>query len=258
MSLLRLQEELAAILMEPHARKAFASDPRKTLSARGLSGRDLDLLAALDADDMAYFAERRNIDRLQALRADAPRSVPMLESLPGRVKPYFRACPFALEDPLAETDRFAQWCKAAAIDGGAPTLLADLAAFDATALRLSGRAPLTDRASTRPCTSKNVELLRLSNILPPFLRSGDPSDAVAGRSVLALQRTHDDVLWHELDQLDLELLRLANGRRSEAQWITVASSAAKATKAETLHAAARLLEKGLVVQTAATPAKRTG
>lgn len=257
MSLLKIQEELAAILMEPQARKAFASDPRKALAARGLSGRDLDILASLDANDMAYFAERRNIDRLQALRADAPRSVPFLESLPGRAKPYFRAFPFSLEDPQAETDRFAQWCKGAAIDGGAPTLLADLAAFDATALRLTGQPPLKDRASTRPCASKNVVLLQLSNVLPPVLRSGDPSDAVSGRSVLALQRTHDDVLWHELDQLDFELVRLANGRRAEAQWITVASSVAKETKAETMHAAQHLLQKGLVVQAKPAKAKKS-
>jgi hypothetical protein len=247
MALLRMQQALAAILLEPQARKAFADDPRAALEAQGVAGRDLALLATLDADDLAYFAERRNIDRLQALRADAPRAMRLLETLPGRAKPYLRAFPYSLEDPLAETDRLARWIRSAAADGSAPAALADLAAFDAAALRLAALAPSKGRASRRPSRAPGLVLLRQETDIRPFLRGDRPARAAPRRaSLLALQRTEDDVLWHALDALDHELLRRADGRRLERTWLRQAAAAAKASLEQAREAAAALRREGLL------------
>lgn len=246
MGLLRIQQELAAILMEPPARAAFAKDPRGSLRARGLRGRDLDLLAGLIADDLAYFAERRNIDRLQALRADAPRAMRVLEVLPGRARPYFRACPYSLEDPVAETRRLAAWCKAAARQGEAPGLLADLAAFDSAALRLAGTRPPASRASKLPRRAPGVVLLTLSSSIAPVLRGGDPAAARPGPSFMALHRTEDDVLWYALDALDHRLLRSARGQVAEGAWLKAAAAATGRSVAAARRAQAELARKGLL------------
>jgi hypothetical protein len=247
MALLRVQEALAAILMEPESRRAFAHDPRTALEAQGLAGRDLELLATLDADDLAYFAERRNIDRLQALRADAPRAMRLLETLPGRAKPYLRAFPYSLEDPLAETDRLARWSRAAATEGSVPAALADLAAFDAAALRLGALAPPKAKPSRRPSRASGVLLLRQETDIRRLLAGDAPAHTAPRRpSFLALQRTEDDVLWHALDALEHELLRLADGRKLEPTWLRQAAAAAQATVEESRKAAADLRKEGLL------------
>ena len=246
MTLQRIQEELAAILMEPAARKAFAQDPRGSLKARGVKGRDLDLLAGLVADDLAYFAERRNIDRLQALRADAPRSTALLEAAHGRLNAYFRAFPYSLEDPLDETNRFARWCMGAAAEGTVPPVLPDLAAFDAAVLRLVRSKAKATKASDRPRRAPGVRILRLGHAIGPALRSGDAAQAKPGPASIALHRTEDDVRWYGLTPLDEALLRTADGTRTPTAWLKMAATSAGTTVAKARKAARELVDDGLL------------
>jgi hypothetical protein len=249
MPLLKVQEELAAILMEPAARKAFRADPEGSLRSRGVRGRDLDLLAGLDADDLAYFAERRNIDRHQALRADAPRSVELLQSAHGRLNAYFRAHPYSLEDPKLETDRFARWCRDAARDGTVPAVLPDLARFEAAVLRLLGTKARTATPSARPRRAPGVRLLRLGHRLGPLLRSGKAKDAEAGPATMALRRTPGDVRWNGLTELEAALLRAADGKHTEAAWLKAAAAATKSSLAQAQSAARDLRSEGLLAPT---------
>lgn len=251
--LLRIQQELAAILMEPNARKAYAQDPRGSLMARGVKGRDLELLSKLVPDDLAYFAERRNIDRLQALRADAPRATRLVETAHGRLNAYFRAFPYSLEDPLAETDRFARWCKAVAREGTFPAVLPDLAAFDAAVLRLMGAKARAAQPSRRPRRAPGVKVLRLGHLISPALRTGDAKQAKPGPAAMALHRTADDVRWYGLTALDSALLRAADGKVSEAAWLKAAAATTGSTVAAARKAARALVGDGLLAP-AASPA----
>lgn len=244
MGLLRIQEELAAILMEPQARKAFAKDPGALLAARGVRGRDRALLISLVPDDLAYFAERRNIDRLHALRADAPRATRLLESAHGRLNAYFRAFPYSLEDPVLETVRFARWARGAAGAGDVPALLPDLALFEATVLRLLRSKGRTAQPSRRPRRAPGVRVLRLGHALGPALRSGDAGKARAGLAAMALRRTADEVLWQGLSPLEAELLRTADGRRPEAPWLKAAAKACRASPGAVRKAARGLVADG--------------
>ena len=218
MGLLRIQEELACILLEPATRKAFRDDPASLLRSRGVGGRDLALLARLVPEDLAYFAERRNVDRHHALRADAPRSVALLESSHGRLSAYFRVHPFSLEDPRRETERFARWCSQAARDGLVPPVLPDLARFEAVVLRLLGAAtPRQPVTVTRPTRARGLRMLRLGHRLGPALRAGRPEAAEPGPAWMALRRTPDDVRWNGLTAAEAWLLRAADGRRTMTQ-----------------------------------------
>lgn len=259
MGLLRIQRELAAILMDPQARKAFAKGPEGHLAARGVTGRDRTLLAGLVPDDLAYFAERRNIDRLHALRADAPRATHLLESARGRLNAdgeptaassrqtplglsaYFRAFPYSLEDPVRETARFARWARGAAKAGEVPALLPDLALFEATALRLLRSRARASKPSRRPRRAPGVRVLRLGHALGPALRSGDAQKAGPGPAAMALRRTADDVLWQGLSPIEAGLISTADGRTAEDPWLRQAARAAG-----TDMAAARKASQGLV------------
>jgi hypothetical protein len=242
--LLRIQQELAAILLEPEARKAFAKDPRGALKARGVKGRDLKLLAGLDPDDLAYFAQRREVDRAHALRADAPRAAALLETM--GLKAYFRAHPYALEDPRAETDRFARWCRTAAREGMAPPVAADLAVFDAAVLRMLADPARATRPSKWPRRAPGVRLLRLGHTIGPALRSGDHHDAKPGDATVALRRTPDDVYWQGLTPLEEALLRSADGKATEAAWLKGAATASQASVAAARKAARGLVRDGLL------------
>ncbi|MHB1261623.1 MAG: hypothetical protein ACYC2H_07885 [Thermoplasmatota archaeon] len=269
MGLLRIQQELAAILMEPQARKAFAKDPHALLAARGIKGRDRTLLASLVPDDLAYFAERRNIDRLHALRADAPRATRLLESAHGRLNAdgeltaassrqtplglsaYFRAYPYSLEDPVAETARFARWARGAARAGDVPALLPDLALFEATALRLLKAKAKAPRPSPRPRRAPGVRVLRMGHALGPALGSGDAAKAGPGPAAMALRRTGDDVLWQGLSPLEAELLRTADGKRPEPSWVKTAAKACGASLPAVRKAARGLVADGYLAPLAA-------
>lgn len=246
MGLLRIQQELAAILLEPEAGKAFAKDPAGALKARGVKGRDLKLLAGLDPDDLAYFAQRRAVDRAHALRADAPRATHLLETV--GLNAYFRAHPYSLEDPRAETDRFAGWCKAAtaARDGRVPPVLADLAAFDAAVLRMLGEPARATRPSKWPRRAPGVRLLRVGRAIGPALRTGDHRKARPGAATVALRRTPGDVYWQGLTPLEEALLRSAGGKATEAAWLKAAASAGGSSLAAARKAARGLVRAGLL------------
>jgi hypothetical protein len=250
MGLLKVQQELAAILMEPAARKAFRDDPAGSLRARGVRGRDLQLLAGLVPDDLAYFAERRNIDRLQALRADAPRSTRLFEDAHGRLNAYFRAHPYSLEDPRKETERFARWCRqAVAREGSLPAVLPDLAAYEAAVLRLLVAKPKAATANRRPRRAPGVKLLRLRHRIGPALRADDPRKAEpagAAGAWMALHRTADDVCWFGLSAVEAALLRSASGNASEAAWLKAAAAAAGTTPVQARKAARELAADGLL------------
>jgi hypothetical protein len=253
--LLKIQQELAAILLEPAARKAFAEEPRGYLRKRGVKGRDVELLASLVPDDLAYFAERRNIDRHHALRADAPRSVRLLESAHGRPNSYFRAFPYSLEDPRDETDRFARWCKAAAHDGILPAVLPDVAAFEAAGLRMIAQPFRPAKPSAKPKRAPGVKVLRLRHRIGPVLRTGNAAAANPGPTVMALVRSADDVHWFVLPPLQAMLLLSADGRRTPATWLKAAAVATSATVAQARKAAAALARDGLL---APAPGRRHG
>ena len=250
MGLLKVQQELAAILMEPAARKAFRDDPEGSLRARGVRGRDLRLLAGLVPDDLAYFAERRNIDRLQALRADAPRSTRLFEEAHGRLNAYFRAHPYSLEDPRDETDRFAKWCRQVVDrEGTLPAMLPDLAAYEAAVLRLLIAKPRAAAPSRRPKRAPGVKLLHLRHRLGPGLRADDPRKAEPaghGGAWMALHRTADDVRWFGLSGLDAALLRSASGKATETAWLTAAAKNVGSTARAARRAADELRADGLL------------
>lgn len=246
MGLLEVQQALAAVLMQPAERKAFAQNPRATLRHMGLKGRDLDLVAGLDADDLAYFATRRNIDRHHALRADAPLSVRLLEDTRGRVQAYFRAFPFSLEDPVKETARFAKWARQAAKDGSAPALLPDLAAYEAAVLRLVGTAYKPPRPSRNPKRAGGQSYLLAEHLLHQALRSKGTPKARPGTAFVVVKRLPDDVRWHVITDLEAALLDGADGKLPEARWLAKAAKSAGATLAQARKAATGLWNDGLL------------
>lgn len=246
MGLLAQQEALAVVLMDPARRKAFAADPKATLRALGLAGQDLALLATLDAGDLAYFATRRNVDRHQALRADAPLTVRLLEATRGRVQAYFRAHPFSLEDPRAEVLRFARWCVAAAKDGTVPALAPDLARYEAAVLKLSKQDARPLRASAKPRRAPQQVRFTAAHRLAEALRSDGVPKARAGVAHVVVQRVPADVRWHIVSPLEAELIEAADGKRSEATWLKAAAKAAGATLAQARSSAAGLRGDGLI------------
>ncbi len=250
MSLLDVQAALATILMEGPRRKAFADDPRATLKALGLKGRDLDLLAAVDANDLAYFATRRNIDRHQALKADAPMTVALLEATRGRLQAYFRAHPFSLEDPRRETERFAKWCAKAAQDGTVPALAPDLARYEAAVLRLLGRKGRMAKPSARPCRTPDQVRFVAAHRLHDALRGDGVPKAKAGKTFVVVRRVPGDVQWHVITRVEAVLVELADGKRTEAAWLRAAATRAGATVARAKAAAAGLRKDGLIAPAA--------
>lgn len=246
MGLLEVQQALAAVLMQPAERKAFAQAPRDTLRKMGLKGRDLDLVAGLDADDLAYFATRRNIDRHHALRADAPLSVRLLEDTRGRVQAYFRAHPFSLEDPVQETARFARWARQAAKDGTAPALLPDLAAYEAAALKLMGTACKPTRPSRNPKRAGGQTYLMVAHLLHEALRAKGTPKARPGTAFVVIKRLPDDIRWHVVTDLEAALLDGADGKTPEKAWLANAAKSTTSTLTQAKQAAAGLWKDGLL------------
>jgi hypothetical protein len=241
MSLLQLQQELARLLMEPEARQSFARSPKAHLTQRGVKGSNFDLLASLVPDEIAYFAQRRNVDRHQALRADAPRAVAQLEAEHGRLNLYFREHPYALEDPLAETAVFARWTRRHARQGTVSHAVADLAAFEAAVLALYRKTYRPTPATTKPRRATGARLLRLQTNLAIQLRRTKGVTAM-GPNWMALLRVEDDVRWFALSDVETHLLRRATGQRTWQQWLQSSPYPIRATT----QAARELIRDGLL------------
>lgn len=246
MPLQAMQEALALVLMDGTARQAFAKDPTGTLRRLGLKGNDVTLLSTVDANDLAYFATRRNIDRHQALRADAPLTMRLLEGTRGRVQAYFRAYPFSLEDPQKETARFAEWCKQAAKDGTVPALAPDLARYDAGVLRLLTRPYREAKPSARPKRVAGLIRFQAAHRLQDALRSDGVPKARPGPVHVILQRTPDDIRWNIVTPLEATLVALADGKRTEAQWLREAQQRHGGTRTAITKVAAQLRRDGLI------------
>ena len=248
MGLAALQEQLAALLMEAPQRAAFAADAPAFLRSQGLRGRDARLLASLDADDLAYFASRRHIDRQVALRAELPRSCRLLEA-EGRLLWYLRDCPYAREGAVAEARQFAAWARRAARAGQVTALLPDLAAFEVEVLRLGlAAAPAAGGAGLRPAAypmrAPRTAILHLRH--PVQGARGQAVPAVAPEETfLGLVRT-DGVVWHRFERVDFELLRSARGRMPESAWLAAAARAAAVPVAEARESARQLRAVGLL------------
>jgi len=236
MDLKRLQEQVAALLMEEPARRSFARDPKAHVRRTGLKGKEARILAGLDADDVAYFASRREIDRRGMLRADMPDSFDRLDA-EGRVLLYFRAFPYALEDPLRESARFARWARQAARKGQVSALLADTAAFEAALLRARTLAYRPPRPSARPRRAPGLRLLALSH---------DLSDGTARRCLVAIVPTARGVEAGEVDALTWHVLRAADGKRTFAQVAALAASKAGAPASRAGTTARRLAREGFL------------
>lgn len=252
MPLQAMQEALALILMDGKQRLAFARDPHATLGHLGVKGRDARLLATVDANDLAYFATRRNIDRHQALRADAPLTMRLLEGTRGRVQAYFRAYPFSLEDPRQETARFAKWCRQAARDGTVPALAPDLARYDAGVLRLLAKAYRAPKPTTRPQRVPGLIRFQAAHRLQDALRSDGVPRARPGPVQVILQRTPDDIRWNVVTPLEATLVQLADGKRSEGDWLRAGQAKHGGRLADVRKVAAGLRRDGLVA-----PARQT-
>lgn len=246
MGLLAQQQALAAILMEAPRRKAFAADPKGTLRKLGLAGKDLALLASLAPDDLAYFATRRNIDRHQALRADAPLTMRLLEATRGRVQAYFRAYPFSLEDPRDELIRFASWCVAAAKDGTVPALAPDLARYEAAVLRYATQEHKPVRPSTKPKRTPQQVRFTASHRLQEALRSKGVPQASVGDTYVVVHRAPSEVKWHVVTAVEAALIDTADGKVDEAAWLKAAARWAGVGLADAKRAAAGLRKDGLI------------
>lgn len=233
MALLDLQRTLAALLMEEPARRAFAADPLAYARAAGLPPKDARLLASVDPDDLAYFATRRQVDRRVMLSADLPRSARLLGE-PRAFLPYFRAHPYAFEDPLKEAARFAKWARR-----HAPADLADVALYEATVLRLAARPHRTARPSRHPKAVPGLALLRLGHLVHG--RRPEPMEPAC----YVLVRTPDDVMWYRVAEVDLQLLDKAKGRLPEAAWLKAAAAEAGVSLAEARRSARELRAEGL-------------
>lgn len=246
MGLRAQQQALAAILMQAEERKAFAADPRAALRRLGVRGKDADLLASLDADDLAYFATRRNVDRHQALRADAPITMRLLEATRGRVQAYFRAHPFSLEDPRDELIRFARWCMHAARDGTVPALAPDLARYEAAVLRYATQEPKPVRASAKPKRTPQQVRFTAAHRIADALRADGVPTAPPATCHVVVHRAQDGVRWHVVTPLEACLIGAADGKRSEESWLRLAARESGATLADARRAAAGLRKDGLV------------
>ncbi|MCA1814342.1 MAG: hypothetical protein LC624_10405 [Halobacteriales archaeon] len=225
MDVKRFQEELAALLMEERARRSFAKDAKAHARKAGLKGKEARILAALDAGDVGYFASRREIDRRGMLRADLPQTCERLDE-ENRVLRYFRAHPYALEDPLAEAERVARWARQAARKGQVSVLLADTALFEATLLRARTASPKPARPSARPRRAPGLKLLRLAH---------DLSDGAERPCHVAIAHGPHGVEAGEVDALAWHVLRAADGKRTSTQVAALAArqAAAPASKART-------------------------
>lgn len=245
MTLLKLQRELAALLMEEPARQAFAAGKRRYVRQRGLAGKDARLLASLDADDVGYFASRRAIDRRGALRLDLGRTTALLEQGDGLFR-YFRACPYALEDPVKEAKRVAAWAVKAARKGQVPALVADLARYEAADLALRAAAPRTARPSRHPRRAPHVVLLRVGHDLAPVLDEDGSLEAEARPAHVVLWRGPEGVHGGKVPPVVAELLRRADGRTPEAALVREAARASKTAVSGAKRALAELRKEGLL------------
>lgn len=239
MTLARLQSELAALLMEPGRLEAFAADPKGYARKAGLRGRDAELLAGLPVEGARYFAERRRIDRFSHLRGDLPHGVALLEREAG-VAAYFAAHPYAFEEPMKEVARFATWSRGAAL----PRWLKDVVAVEAAAVLLMHGPHRATKPGLRPRRAPGVRLVRVAHDPEHFLHDHAWTPE-PGAFTVVLQRTADDVENPVLKPAELDALKAADGRRTDAQ--VVAHLVARGhPKAKATAALAKLRRLGLV------------
>lgn len=227
----RLQRELAAILMDEAARLRWQADPRAYAKAAGLNPRDAKLLAGMVPGDVAYYAGRRWVDRWSFLQGDLPRSVALARK-DGCLYAYFRAEPYPFEDTVKEATRFSQWLAAernAELAGkpGAtpiPCLLPDLAAYEAAVSACWRIDPPQARAEAmqpaRPKRRPGVALLTLDHDFFDQLESPRIHDPPHATTHLALVRRPGTVAPFKMDEPDHLLVKLANGKRTEAQLLS--------------------------------------
>lgn len=245
MTLLRLQRELAALLMEEPARRAFAAGRRRYARQRGLAGKDARLLASLDPGDVGYFAARRQIDRRSALRLDLPRATALLEREDHLLR-YFRAHPYAFEDPLREAKRMARWAAQAARRGKVQALAADLARYEAADLALRAKPHRPAKPARRARRAPNLVRLSLGHDIAAALEEGAPFEAEARPVHVVLWRGGEGVLGGEVAPVVAHLLRLANGRRTDAALVAGAARAAGVPAGRARRALAELRREGLL------------
>jgi hypothetical protein len=230
--------------LEEDARRAFAKDPEGWAHARGLRGAEARLLAGLDAGDVGYFASRRQIDRRAMLAADVPKAAARAIH-EGALLAYFRAHPYAIEDPLREAARFAAWARQAARAGRLSAFAADLAAYEAAELRLRSLPARAAKPSARPRRAPRLRLLRFGHDLAPALRArGVPREGAARPCFVVLARTPEGVEGGEVSPLVFHLLRAANGRRSDAEVARAAARLAGRPPAEAARVLAQLRREG--------------
>jgi hypothetical protein len=241
--LAKVQAELAALLMEPGRLEAFERDPKAHLRKAGLAGKDLELLAGLPVDGARYFAQRRRIDRFGYLRGDLPCSVTLMERETG-LTPYFAAHPYAFEEPMREAARFAKWARGAAKEGALPRFVADVVQVEAAAVRLMHGSHRAAKPGARPKRAPGVRLVRVAHDPEHFLHA-HPWTPEPGAFTVVLQRTADDVENPVLKPAELDALRAANGRRTEAQIVALLVAKGHPT-AKATGAVAKLRRLGLI------------
>jgi len=245
-SLRSLQRALASVLLDDEARRRFAKDPEAFARRAGLEGRDAALLAGLDAGDVGYFASRRRIDRRAALRADMPLTVAAMEREKAVLR-YFRAHPYALEDPLAEAARAAQWAQRAAKRGRASALAADAAAFEAAWLAVRSAPPDAPRKpSPRPRRGASAQVLRLRHDLGEALEDADPAKARRRVCWLVLRHGPDGPEAGEVPEVEARLLRGADGKRSAAALVASVARAARVPAEDARRGLEGLAQEALV------------
>lgn len=243
MTLARVQEELAALLMEPGRLDAFAADPKAYARKAGLKGKDADLFAGLPAEGARYFAQRRRIDRFAYLRGDLPHGVALLDREVG-LAAYFGAHPYALEEPMKEVARFAKWSRAAARAGSIPAFVRDVVLVEAAAVLLMHAPHRVARRSVRPRRAPGVHLVRVAHDPEHFLHDHAWTPA-PGDFTVVLQRVPGDVENPVLKPAELDALRAATGRLTEAQLVARLVEKGHA-KARAQAALGRLRKWGLV------------
>ncbi|MHB8633696.1 MAG: hypothetical protein ACYDBQ_07010 [Thermoplasmatota archaeon] len=221
-----LQAAVAALCMDEGALDAWAADPAGFARRWGLAGPGLRMLSGLHAQDVAYVAAQRRIDRSSQLCGLLPETMARISA--AQARSYFKAHPYPRADAVQEAARFAKWCQRAVLDCMAP----DLARLE-SALATLGRGRAR-RGGRRPGLARAVVVLELRHDVSGYGRGARKGHALHRATCLALVRTPAGVERYRLTGADRELaLRARDGQEAQAG----ARHSGKVTGA---HAAARL------------------